>query len=94
MLIGIPCLEEPLMLTYRITPSVHRPQSLPYYTVGSAREWMRLAIAAVDEAAAALCRKQWQLAPIRVVTRESRDIAARAYAARFGSRFDRCSSWR
>lgn len=80
------------MFTYRRTSSVHRAQSLPYYAVESAREWVRLAIAAVDEAAAALCQRQWQRAPVRVVARESREIAARAYAARLGPRFDRRSS--
>jgi hypothetical protein len=76
------------MLEYRLTPSVRRVTSLPYYAVGAARQWVRFAAAVIDETAAALCRRQWQLAPVRVVASDSRAIAARANAARFARRID------
>ena len=42
-----------------------------YYTMESAGNWLRLAVAAVDQAAAALCRNKWQLARIAVATQRS-----------------------
>jgi hypothetical protein len=83
------------MFKYRESPSAQRAQSHPYYAGGSPRQWIRRAVAAIDEAAAALCREQWQLAPVRVVAPESRAaIAARLYAARLGRRVGHGSSWR
>jgi hypothetical protein len=71
--------------------AIHRTKSSSYYSIGPAGEWLRLAIAAVDEAAAALCMRQWQLARVRVAV-ESRALAA-APGPRRSRPLDRCGSW-
>ncbi len=81
------------MFTYRGSPSARRTGALSYYTVGSPKEWVRRAAAAIDEAAAALCREQWRLAPVRIVVPESRAAAARAHVARVRPRVDCSLPW-
>ncbi len=81
------------MFTHRVKPSARRAPPLSYYAVGSPREWALLAIAAVDQTAAAVCRQQWQLARARAPAPESRAIATSAGATCAGPWSDRCSSW-
>lgn len=69
--------------------SIHRVKSSSFYAAPSMTSWLRLATAAVDkastavgratttvdEAAAALCRRQWQLARVSVASPEARTFA-------------------
>ncbi len=57
--------------------SNHHMKPLAYYYMGSARDWLRLAVATVDEAAAALCRNRWQLARVKVAAYDSQPTTGR-----------------
>jgi len=64
-----------------------------YYSLGAPAEWLRFALAALDQAAAAaLCRHQWQLARVRIAERESPALA-RATNQACGRPFERCAPW-
>ena len=54
---------------------MHRSKSLSLYAVLPMRRWLRLAVAAMDEAAAAACHRQWQLARAYALSFDARSLA-------------------
>jgi len=62
--------------------SIQRSKPLSYYSIGSTGQWLRFAIAVVDQAAAVLCWRQWQPARVHVAAPESHALAGRRAAHR------------